>query len=336
MPAPTVSVVMPVFNAAPTLDEAIASVVAQTLADFELLAVDDGSTDGSVERLRAVASTDARVRVLARPHQGIVGALNGGIAAATAPYVARMDADDVCLPRRLREQVAWLDAHPDLAGVGCRVECFPPDAVTDGMRHYLAWLNGLVDPDAIAREIFVESPLAHPSVMLRRDVLAAVGGYRDGPFPEDYDLWLRLHAAGHRLGKVPEVLLGWRERGGRLTRTDPRYSADAFRRLKLSHLDAFLRGRREVQICGAGPDAKAWGRLLAEAGIPVLRHFDVDPRKIGGRVAGRVPVLDWRLAAAHRDVPMLCAVGVKGRRPVIRLELDALGFREGVDYLFVQ
>ena len=336
MSVPIVSVVMPVFNAAATLDEAVGSLVSQTLHDFELVAVDDGSTDGSVERLRAFAAADGRVHVLARTHEGIVAALNAGLAVAAAPYVARMDADDLSLPRRLQAQVEWLDAHPDVAVAGCRVECFPAEAVTEGMRHYQAWLNGLVAPDAIALEMFVESPLAHPTAMLRRDVLDAVAGYRDGPFPEDYDLWLRLHAAGHRLGKVPEVLLAWRERGGRLTRTDPRYSADAFRRLKLAHLDVFLRGRREVQVCGAGPDAKAWGRLLPEAGIRVLRHFDVDPRKIGGRLAGSVPVLDWQLAAGYRDVPMLCAVGAQGRRPVIRGELDLLGFREGDDYLFVQ
>jgi glycosyltransferase involved in cell wall biosynthesis len=333
---PAVSVVMPVRDAEATIDEALASVLGQTLRDLEVVVVDDGSTDRTPALLDTWAARDDRVRPSRGPARGIVAALNDGLAAARAPLVARMDADDVALPGRLEAQVAYLAARPDVAVAGCLVECFPRHALTAGMRHYEAWLNSVVEPEDVARELFVESPMPHPGVMFRRDAVLAAGGYRDGPFPEDYDLWLRLHAEGRRLGKVREVLLRWRDGGRRLSRTDTRYSPDSFRRLKALHLDAFLRGRREVQLCGAGPDAKAWGRVLGEAGIRVLRYFDVDRRKIGGRIGGKAPVLDWREAGRHRDVPMLCAVGVKGVRPDIRRDLAAFGFVEGTDFVFVQ
>lgn len=334
---PRVSVLMPVRDAAPTLGAAMDSVRAQTLRDWELVAVDDGSTDGSLALLRDAARDDPRIRVLALPHGGIVAALNAGLAQVRAPLVARMDADDLCLPERLEAQVALLDARPDLGLVGCLIECFPADTVTDGMRHYESWLNSLVDPDHIARERLVESPLVHPSVVVRRAALEAVGAWREGPFPEDYDLWLRLLEAGVRMAKVPRVLLRWRDGEGRLTRTDPRYGRDAFMRLKSAHLArTFLAGRSAVQIWGAGPDGKRWRPMLAEAGVEVVRFFDIDPRKIGGRVGRQVPVLSWERVGEHRDTPLIAAVGAKGARAQIRAALLGARFHEGADYLFVQ
>lgn len=334
---PVVSVLMPVRDAAPTLGEALESLWAQTFGAWELVAVDDGSRDGSLELLRAAAAQDPRIRLFPRPPEGIVAALNAGLRQCRAPLVARMDADDVCHPERLAEQVALLDARPDLGLVGCLVECFPAERITDGMRRYEAWLNSLVDPGAIARERLVEAPLVHPSVVVRRAALEAVGGYRSGPFPEDYDLWLRLHAAGVRMAKVPRVLLRWRDGDGRLTRTDARYGRDVFVPLKVAHLrETFLAGHDTVQIWGAGPDGKQWRPALAQAGIRVARFFDVDPRKIGGRVGREVPVVPWERVAEHRDVPLLGAVGAKGARAQIRAALTELGFTEGEGYLFVQ
>lgn len=336
MDAPRVTVLMPVFDADATLDDAIESVRAQTLPAWELVAVDDGSTDGSLERLRDHAARDGRVRVVAAGRRGIVGALNAGLDAARAPWVARMDADDEMLPDRLAAQLALAEARPELGVVGCRVRAFPDGSVTDGMRHYLAWMDGVIEPADFVREMWVESPLAHPSVTFRRDVVRAAGGYRDGPFPEDYDLWLRLHGAGVAMAKVPRVLLRWREGPGRLSRRDPRYSQDAFRALKAAHLARRLGDRREVRIWGAGPDGRRWRRALAAEGVRVACFYDIDPRKIGRVLGDGVPVLDARGAAEARDPLLLCAVGVKGARALIRAALDGAGMREGTDYLCVQ
>jgi glycosyltransferase involved in cell wall biosynthesis len=332
-----VSVVMPCRNARDTVERALASMIAQTLTAWELIAVDDGSTDGTRRILDDAAGGDHRIRVMPCEGRGIVDALNTGLAAARTPWIARMDADDESLPDRLADQMAFAQADGSLAVVGCRVELFPADSLTDGMRHYGAWLDTVMTSRDIAREIYVESPLPHPSVMFRRDVVQTAGGYRNGPFPEDYDLWLRLHRAGHNMAKVPKVLLRWREGATRLSRNDDRYSPAAFLALKAHHIALdWLAGRQEVQVWGAGPDARRWRSALSREGIRVARFFDVDPRKIGRTLGDGAPVLDWRETPAYRDTPLLCAVGQKGARERMRRMLDDLGFQEGVDYLCVQ
>ncbi len=336
MSRPVASVAMPVFNAAGTVREAVESIRAQTLRDWELVVVDDGSTDGTATLLDDLARADPRIRVLHRPHRGIVDAANEAIRASRCDLVARMDADDVSLPGRLEAQVGLALARPDLAVIGCLVECVPREAMTEGMVRYEAWLNRLIEPEDIAREVFVESPLVNPSVLVRRDIVLSVGGYRDGPFPEDYDLWLRLHAAGHRMAKVPRVLFRWRDAPDRMTRRDPRYSRNAFRRLKVHHVVAsFLRGAREVQVWGAGREGRLWRRALKLHGVRVARFYDIDPAKIGRRVANEVPVLDWRDMVCHRDEPLLCAVATWGARDEMRASLVTMGLVEGRDFLFV-
>lgn len=287
--APRVSIVLPFRNAAATLAAALDSLTAQTLADWEGLLIDDGSSDASPAIAAAYADTDRRWRLL-RAGGGLVAALNLGIAAARAPYVARMDADDLALPERLQRQAAMLAADPSLAVVGCLVEAFPDHAVRDGMRRYLGWLNALTTSDAIRDALFVESPIPHPSAMLRRDAVLAAGAYRAFDGPEDYDLWLRLLLAGGRAAKVPAVLLRWRESPGRLSRSDPRYHLQRFFDTKLTHLPRVLPAGSSVQVCGAGPTGRRWARALTARGYLVRRFHDVAPRRCGQLIDG-IPVL---------------------------------------------
>lgn len=330
-----VSVLLPVRNAAATLPECLASLLGQTLSDFEILAVDDGSTDGSGDQLAAAARKDPRLLPLKAAGAGLVAALNLALGRARAPLVARMDADDVAAPERLEAQAARLRQDPRVDVLGSAVELLEdPRTPAPGMRAYVAWQNSLLDHDAMTREIFVESPLVHPSVMMRTAALVGLGGYRDLDGPEDYDLWLRGHRSGLRFGKLEQVLLAWRDAPGRLTRTDPRYAPGRFRELKLAALEAaLLRGRRGVVVWGAGPIGKSWARALALRGHPVEAFVEVDPRKIGRRIHG-VPVLP--VADAGFVGPLhLGAVGQKGARGRIREAVLGLGLREGRDFVAV-
>jgi hypothetical protein len=197
------------------------------------------------------------------------------------------------------------------------------------------WLNALVDHPAIVRDLLVESPLAHPSVMMRADALRALGGYRDFDGPEDYDLWLRAHARGLRFGKDPAVLLDWRDGDARLTRRDPRYAPARFRALKLAALLAGpLRSAPPVVVWGAGPIGKAWARDLRAEGGTVAAFVEVDPRKIG-RVVHGAPVVPVAGATAVAGAVHLAAVGQRGARERIRAAAAALGLREGRDLLAV-
>jgi glycosyltransferase involved in cell wall biosynthesis len=327
---------MPCYSAAATVDEAVASILAQTRRDFELIAVDDGSMDDTRQRLEAWAGGDGRVIVLPRSHAGLIEALNAGLAACRAPLVARMDADDRASPERLELQAAYLEAHPEVAVVGCLVEGFPAEDVREGFRIYIEWLNGLVEPESIAREIFVESPLAHPSVVMRRAWLERVGGYQDHGWPEDYDLWLRLHLAGARLAKVPRVLLGWREHPQRATRTDRRYAVENFLRAKAHYL---MRGplleRESVVIWGAGQMGRRLSKHLVRAGAPLRGFIDIDPAKIG-RQRGGVPIVGPAdLPALWASLPrpvLLAVVGSRGARGLIRAQLAGMGLVEAQDW----
>ncbi len=329
---PRVSVLLPARDAARTVRAAAVSILRQSLRDLELVAVDDGSRDGTRGLLEELAARDPRVRVVAGTGEGIAGALRRGLSRCDAPWVARMDADDVAAPRRLEFQVAALEADPSLAALGSRVRLFPRGEVRDGMRRYAAWVNGLSAPDELRRDLLVESPLVHPAACLRRGALEAAGGWRDGAFPEDYDLWLRLAEAGGRLANLPRVLLGWRESPGRLTRTDPRYALARHVELKCAFLArTALAGRREVAVWGAGATGKAFADALGARGIRAVLFVDVKAGRVVGRKRG-APVVGPEEAGRARGLPLLVAVGAPGARPLIRAELARQGFEELRDY----
>lgn len=233
---PLVSVVLPVFNAANTLAEAMQSILEGSLKELELIAVNDGSTDGSEKIINRLAREDKRVVPLHQNHRGIVSALNAGLSGAQGRYIARMDADDVSLPDRLEKQAAFLDKHPEIGLISCRVKYEGEPEERAGYTHYVEWINQLLIPGEISLKRFVESPLAHPSVMFRQECLVKHGAYREGDFPEDYEMWLRWLQQGVRMAKVPDTLLRWRDLAGRLSRNHPRYAIEAFYRIKSIYL----------------------------------------------------------------------------------------------------
>lgn len=329
---PQVSVVLPFRDAAATLDDALRSIGAQTMPGFECVLVDDGSLDSSAGIARTAARRDGRFRLL-RSDGGLVAALNAGIAAARAPLIARMDADDLAHPTRLERQLHALQADPSLSVVSCLVECFPAALLRDGMRRYAAWLNGLRTPDAIRAALFVESPIAHPSAVVTRSALDAVGGYRDTGGPEDYDLWLRLLLRGHRAAKVAEVLHYWRDTPGRLSRVDRRYERRRFFATKLAHFPSAVPLEAELQIWGAGRTGRAWARALRERGYTVHRFVDVAPRR-WGRAIDAVPVYPPH-APDRRAGFTLAAAGSPGARQSIEGWLQHCGLRAWSDYLAV-
>jgi glycosyltransferase involved in cell wall biosynthesis len=209
---PRVSVVMPVYNAGRYLGPAVESILHQTFGDFELIAVNDGSTDGSLKMLQTAAMHDSRLRIITRENRGIVATLNDGLAAARGQYIARMDSDDIALPHRLAEQVAWLDAHPEVVVLGTAY-----DWVDEKARMIERWFP-TTDHDAIERALLTgENPICHPSVMMRAAAVRAVGGYRPESWPpEDLDMWLRMAEVG-RLAVMPKVLMQYRVHGGALS-----------------------------------------------------------------------------------------------------------------------
>ena len=328
MRRPRVSVLLPVRDEEPYLGECLDSLSAQTLAEFEVIVVDDGSTDASAAIAEQRARRDSRFRVLRQEPAGMVAASERARAEARAPLVARMDADDVMLPERLELQVAAIEEE-GLAAVGGRVEYFPDP--TDGLRAYADWLNSLVTVEAALRDLWVECPLPGPGLTARAELVS----YRDQGWPEDYDLVLRIWEGGGRFRNVDGLVHRWRDHPERLTRTKPAYTLDAFRRCKVHFLRrTLLAGGRAAVVWGAGPTGKALARQLLAAGTPTAAFVEVDPRKLGKRIHG-APVVPVERAADFPGTLALGAVsGAEGRARVRELAAG-LGLHEGEDFVAV-
>lgn len=323
------SVLLPVRDAAATLPEALDSLLCQRGAPpFEVVCVDDASGDGSGALLEQAARRDHRIRIVRGEGRGLVAALNQGLAHCRGSFIARMDADDLAHPDRLRLQCARLEEDPRLGAVGSLVACFP-GPLAPGLARLEAWLNATVTAEECHNGRFVEAPLVHPSAMLRRQALGQ--GWQERGWAEDWDLFLRLAEEGWRLAKVPQTLLRWRDSPGRLTRTGAAYRAAQMVRLRAHYLARGpLRGR-PFCVWGAGPTGKRLARALEDHGLRPQAFFDVGGVK---RVARGLPVLGEDELPPPGEVFLLCAVGAAGAREEIRAALQARGHREGVDFLF--
>ncbi len=333
MTTPRVSVLLPFRDVEATLEEAMRSILSERDVELELLAIDDASSDRSQEI--ALSFDDLRVRVLSSGGHGIAAALELGRREARAAFLGRMDGDDVSLPGRFAAQLERLEREPSLAVVGGPIEAFSDDGpLGEGLVRYVAWQNGLVTPEDHARDAFVEATLCHPSVLLRAASLDAVGGYRAGPFAEDWDLWLRFAGAGLGAAKVEASVLRWRHRAGRATFSDPRYGEDAHRALRAMHLAPRLLARRaegrRLTCWGAGPVARKNARALEAHGVRFERFVEIDPRRIGGVCRGAPIIAQGELTAEDFVVVL---VGARGARDQIRAALLADDRNEGDDFL---
>jgi glycosyltransferase involved in cell wall biosynthesis len=317
---PLLTVFMPAYNAAPYLGEAVESVLGQSHADFEFLAVDDGSTDATPRLLRAYARRDRRMRVLRHARNlGLSATFAHGYAEARGRYVARMDSDDVCEPRRLEFQLRRLreDTGPAVLGTWLRLI-----GQKSGVLH-LPWLH----EDILCESIF-QNPLAHPSVMLDRERMGGLPDFRRAYQPaDDYDLWSRCLRRGLRFEALPQPLLRYRMHAAQASRGRA-MEAGAWRvrsdwlkamKLKASRAEAVLHQRLCLGLGSAqeAAETKAWSGRLERAGVayglprgPWLRRLrsvraqalPALPKGLGRRVLARVsgggPVWRWELRRA--------------------------------------
>ena len=329
---PEVSVVLPVFNGAETIARAISSILDQTLRKIELIVVDDGSTDETVAVVRKLR--DPRLRLIQCAHRGVATAANTATELAVAPFIARMDADDFSYPLRLEKQLQLLHQQ-NLDVVGCQVRILDESCqVARSMRRYEHWINEeTIDTQQMLALRFVEFPLVNPTILARRSYFEM--GFCDSDLPEDYDLMLRAAAQGMRFGKVEEVLLDWTDHPGRLTRTDSRYTFEAFTRCRQLHLLAGpLRDVNCVDLWGVGQTGKPWLRWLQARNIAVRRAYDIDERKANETIHGVCIAHPSEMPSAD-GLPLLIAVGAKDARKVILPQILSRRYVSGGDAWFV-
>lgn len=327
---PRISVILPVRNAATTIAHAVGSILDQEFRDFELLVVNDGSTDPTREILASFS--DPRLKVIHNrgPH-GVAEAMQLGVDRAKAEWIARMDADDWSYPRRLQKQLAMAEQTPGCAAVKTKVRLI--DSEGAGMKRHVDWVNSLGDPESIAAARFIESPVAHPSSMIRKSILAEIGGYRSVAWAEDHDVWMRLLEAGGKIAAVPDVLLDWRDSSGRLTRSDTRYGDEARMEMRCHYLARLPDIRsRGVVIAGAGPIGKTLAQGLTARGVTLHGFFEVHPRRIGNTIHGVGVRSSDEMGLWWRNAVLLGAVGVRGGREKVRRLAEHHGRGEGHDF----
>jgi len=330
--APEISVLLPVFEGAATLRACLTSIARQTHRNWECVVVDDGSSDRSLEIARRAVELDSRFRVVSRPHRGLVSALNTGIANCRGRTIARMDADDLMHRERLASQAAALDASPELAAVGCGVRLFPRRSLGPGMRRYERWLNSIDSAERVVADAFVECPVAHPTLVIRREVLLELG-YRDAGWPEDYDLILRMIAARKPIGVVRRRLLAKRSGARALSAASETYATGRFTACKAAFLArTFLAADRHYVLWGYGATGRALRRALCEHDRTPAAIVELHPGRIGNTIHS-APVIRPDELAAWRELPLVVSVAGDEARRSIRADLERRGYRELRDYV---
>lgn len=339
MSPPDVSIILPVRNAERYLSQCLDSVDRQTLKSWELVAVNDGSIDQSLEILHHYAKCDSRVLLLNNPGKGLASALNYGIQHANAKMIARMDADDLMHPQRLEIQFTYLEQKPEVDLVSSRVAHFPKahKKIRKGYEVYVDWTNTIITAEEHLMNRFVDSPFAHPSVTFRKSIVEKFGGYREGNFPEDFELWLRWMGAGVMMEKIPRVLLEWRDHPQRASRTDSRYHQLAFQKIKAEYVNLWLKNEadlngRRIYGWGAGRVARKFAGHLTREGIKLSGLIDLDLQKIGKRMNG-LPVLSIKSLPPAKECFILILLGARGKREEISEYLTMKGFIPGRDFL---
>lgn len=294
---PTVSVILAVKNGGSDLPRALGTILNQSFADFELIAIDDGSMDGTAAYLDNIS--DPRVRTVHQPSAGLAASLNRGISLARGRYIARQDHDDLADPTRIGKQVAFLDAHPEHALVGTRAEIWVGDTPS-GRFH-----DHPTENDILQFDLLFNNPFVHSSVMMRKSVLDHVGGYTTDPArqpPEDYELWSRI-ARHYAVANLAERLTVYREVPSSMSRVSAQPFLEKLVTISSENL-AYATGATAPQqvhvdiaalVHGATArvsqrtDVRAMCAVIAEAG-----------RRIGGGRPG--PELLQRVAHAQTQI----------------------------------
>jgi glycosyltransferase involved in cell wall biosynthesis len=284
----TISVLLPVYNSARYLQVAVDSILSQSFENFELLALDGGSSDGSLSILRKLAAQDRRIQILSRDNCGLVLSLNEMIEIAGGRYLARMDSDDICRPTRFAKQVDYLNSHPECVAVGSRSLFIDPQGMP-----ICEHLNELAHDEIDSAHMSgAGTRICHPSVMMRREAVIQVGRYDETyRYTEDLDLFLRLAEIG-KLANLAEVLIEYRHHLASLCYT----KVDEVKEYRERAVTAARRRRRVTSISELpGPAAKAessldlhrkwaWWALKAGYRMTARKHaaitFALDPINI--------------------------------------------------------
>ncbi len=331
---PEISLILPFYNAEDTLEAAIKSILNQSLNDFEILLIDNNSTDNSTNIAQKLALTDLRIQLLFETKQGVANAMNCGLKKARGKFLARMDADDIAHPNRLEKQVAYLKKNTEIGFVGSEVEYVPHNKNTAGFSRFVDWANSFHTPEEIELNRFIEIPIVNPTILFRRELFEKYGGCFDGDFPEDYEMQLRYLNAGVKMAKLPEQLLEWHDYSSRLTRCDERYSTEAFFRVKAKYFNSWSVINNpfhpNIWVWGAGRKTRQRAKFLENMGLVIKGYIDIKKSKTTTK-----PTLHFTEIPNRGQLFIVQMVTKPGARKLIKDFLLKADYLEGEDFILM-
>lgn len=286
-----VSIVMPVFNEELYLKDCIDSIINQNFQHWELIAVDDFSSDKSYDILTHFASVDPRITCLRNSTKGIIPALRLAWQKSTGEFITRMDADDIMPINKLMKMSDALSSLTIGTIVTGKVEYFSADILENGFVKYQQWLNDMCDHDDHWNQIYKESVIPSACWMSRRSDLIKINAFSESRYPEDYDLVFKFYQANYKVHAIPEILHLWRDHPERASRNDPNYADQTFFHLKLHYfLNTDYSEQCQLILWGCGKKGKNLAKLLIDQNVS-FKWVSNNPRKIGHSIYG-IPIQD--------------------------------------------
>lgn len=327
-----ISVILPFVDEEDRLKVSIQSILNQTYTDFELLLIANNAKSGSLEIATQLEQADDRVKLIYEQQQGIAHALNTGLAHAQGKWIARMDADDEALSQRFEKQVEVLQNMPEISVISAQTSFASDLDSAEGYRLFTEWQNEIIAPSDHFLSRFVESPLAHPTVMFHSELIDKYGNYHTGALPEDYELWLRWMDEEVKFYKIPEPLLIWNDHASRLSRNNENYAKEAFFTLKIDYLARWIKANvadsKQIVVCGASKIGRKRAALLETYGVKVDAFTDVKFR--ANQQIRFIPIQEIQHPESYF---LINFIGKRGVGTSIKEHFTKLGFVEGKDFI---
>lgn len=316
-PLPQVSLLMPFYQAGAYIREALLSLMEQSMSDWELIAIDDGSSDEGRFVVEELAADDPRIRLYINPEKGILPALQLGLKKARGTFIGRFDADDLLPPDRLKLMLDLLQGSASKTIVTGLVQYFSDNPISPGYVRYQDWINELNFRGQTWKDIYRECVIASPNWLMRRAELEAINGFNDLEYPEDYDWCFRCYQNQFEVQSLSSTTLLWREHPNRTSRHSDHYQQQAFFNLKIKRF-LELESFGDLILWGTGRKARLSAAILRERQIR-FRWMDLEPQRFPKGIQG-VGIEDYRKLKAQPGLKLL--IGVYPN-PAQRQDLEA-------------
>lgn len=331
MKRPFISVLLPYRNADQFISKCLNSIKNQ-LKNHQLILVENQEEESHIVSAFILQNPQLNILKIKELRPGIVNALNTGLKYCEGDFIARIDADDEMVENRLAQQSEFLLDHPEIDLVSGIVEYVGDKERNFGFYMYVDQINSIKSFEEISTLRFIESPFAHPSVMFRKTVIEKHGSYKHGDFPEDYELWLRWLEQGCKMAKIDSTVVRWYDSESRLSRTDPRYSNAAFRRLKSAYLIRWIKQNvptdKKIVIAGGGKLAKPTIHEFIENNIPIQAITDLKTRNIKD-----LPFIQWNSLPHPSETFLVSLVSNRGSWRIIQNDLQSRGYQMMRDFI---